>query len=154
MNSFCYISLKFFNNRQTRFKHDQVSIHLHGAAILFPIAVNGFLQELFGNMQAVRQLMLIAAVLPVTMDDTGETDGAVISPESGMAFLFTVCRIRLIKDVTGAGVIVAKLFSQDTGFLRLRRQIFIDGNSIAVNPPVIAREIFFTDDKSFCISFF
>ena len=63
--------------------------------------------------------MLVTAMLPVTVDDAGETDRAVVSPESGMAFLLTVRRIRLIEDVTGAGVIVAKLFGQDTGFLRI-----------------------------------
>ena len=47
--------------------------------------------------------MLVAAVLPVTMDDTGETDRTVVSPESGVAFLLAVRRIGLIEDVTGAG---------------------------------------------------
>ena len=109
-------------NRQ-RLEVDYIVIDRCINPIFAPVIFQSVYQIFFCHTQMFRNFILVLAPSFIRCHNPAQADPEVIAVSSGAELLLSVGSDGLIQNVSGRGVVVAKLFCQNAGFFCLSGDI-------------------------------
>ena len=129
--------LQQFHHPKRRLEVDHIVVDLRVDPVASVIVVQGLLQSVFWNVEALGHFVAVTAAHLVGPDDPGQSDQSVVRPDPAAELLLAVGRDALIEDVADCSFIVSNFFTEHCCLLAAGLDRGSDQDPVPADPAVI-----------------